>query len=198
MQTAKALTITRPPAATFTNDLLKAIPKLRAYAASLCRATGRGDDLVQETLVKAWANISNFKPGSNMMAWLFTILRNEFYSEFRKRRREVEDYEGRHANRARVFPSQEGHLYFLSVRDAFDRLTAEHRQALTLVVSGFSYDEAARVCGCAVGTMKSRTSRARDRLAQILNESQPWTGEDCSFSGTPCKAITFESALAIG
>jgi RNA polymerase sigma-70 factor (ECF subfamily) len=199
MQTAEAPIIPRPlPTGTFTDDLLKAVPKLRAYAASLSRVTGRADDLVQETLAKALANIRSFEPGSNMMAWLYTILRNEFYSEYRKRRLEVDDDESRHADRARVFPSQEGHLYFLNVRDAFDKLAAEHREALTLVASGFTYKEAAAAAGCAVGTVKSRTSRARDRLARMLNESQSWTADNRSSSGTPCKAITFESALPVG
>jgi RNA polymerase sigma-70 factor, ECF subfamily len=198
MQTVQTLTISRSPIATFRDDLLKTIPKLRAYAIGLCGATGRADDLVQETLVKALANANNFEPGSNMKAWLYTILRNEFHSEYRKRRREVEDNESRYANRLRVSPSQEGHVYLLDVRDALGRLTAEHREALTLVVSGFSYDEAAALCGCAVGTMKSRTSRARDRLAQMLDHRYPWVGNDSFHSGTPRKAKTSEGALAFG
>lgn len=198
MQTVQTLTISRSPIATFRDDLLKTIPKLRAYAIGLCRATGRADDLVQETLVKALANANNFEPGSNMTAWLYTILRNEFYSEYRKRRREVEDNESRYANRLRVSPSQEGHVYLLDVRDALDRLTAEHREALMLSVTGFSYDEAAALCGCAVGTMKSRTSRARDRLAQMLDHRNPWVGNDSFHSGTPRKANTSEGALAFG
>ena len=157
-----------------------------------------GDDLVQETLLKAWANANSFEPGSNMIAWLYTILRNEFYSEYRKRRHEIEDNEDRHANRARVSPSQEGYIYFLDVRDAFDRLTAKHREALILTVSGFSYDEAAAACGCAVGTMKSRVSRARERLAQMLDGRPTCIGDDSSFSGIPCTANTYGDALAFG
>jgi RNA polymerase sigma-70 factor (ECF subfamily) len=198
MQTVQATSTSRTPIVTFRDDLLKTTPKLRAYAVSLCRTTGRADDLVQETLLKALTNANSFEPGSNMIAWLYTILRNEFYSECRKRRREVEDKEGRHANLARVSPSQEGHVYFLDVRDAFDRLTAEHREALTLVVSGFSYEEASAVCGCAVGTMKSRTSRARDRLAQMLDHRHPWVDNDSFLSGIPRSANSFEGALAVG
>jgi RNA polymerase sigma-70 factor, ECF subfamily len=199
MQTAVQVpSIPRPPIATFRDDLLDTIPKLRAYSISLCRTTGKGDDLVQETLAKALANAHNFEPGSNMIAWLYTILRNEFYSEYRKRRREVEDNEGRHASRLRVSPSQEGHVYLLDVRDALDRLTAEHREALMLSVTGLSYDEAAAVCGCAVGTMKSRTSRARDRLAQMLDHRHPWVGNDSFPSGILCNANSSESALVVG
>jgi RNA polymerase sigma-70 factor, ECF subfamily len=193
-----AVAISHPPIATFRDDLLKAIPKLRAYATGLCRTTGRGDDLVQETLVKALATAHSFERGSNMVAWLYTILRNEFYSGFRKRRREVEDNEDRYADRLRVSPAQEGHIYFLDVRDAFYRLTAEHREALTLVVSGFSYDEAAAARGCPVGTMKSRVSRARETLAKMLDHRQPWVHNDNSFSGASYKVNTTEGALAFG
>jgi RNA polymerase sigma-70 factor (ECF subfamily) len=155
------------------SDLLKALPKLRAYAISLCRSTERADDLVQEALVKALANIDTFAPGSNMIAWLYAILRNGFYSEFRKRRREVEDDEGRCAALLRIFPAQEDHVYLLDVHDALGRLTPEHREALMLIVSGLSYDEAAVICRCAAGTVKSRVSRARDRLTQMLGDCRP-------------------------
>jgi RNA polymerase sigma-70 factor (ECF subfamily) len=184
MQTIQASTTALRPTATFRDDLLRAVPKLRIFAMSLCRDSQRSGDLVQETLVKALTHATDFEPGSNMTAWLSTILRNEFYSEYRKRRRETEDDGDRHANRLRVFPTQEGHVYLLDVRDALDRLTAEHREALTLSVSGLTYDEAAAVCGCAVGTMKSRTSRARDKLAHILDDGQPWVGGDSPYSGT--------------
>jgi RNA polymerase sigma-70 factor (ECF subfamily) len=152
------------------SDLLAAIPKLRAFAISLCGRGARADDLVQETLVKAWANLGSFAPGSNMIGWLFTILRNEFYSEFRKRRHEVEDEEGRYAALQSTRPAQEGQLEFLEFRDALNRLADDHREALILVgASGLSYEEAAAVCRCAVGTMKSRVSRARTRLAEMLS-----------------------------
>jgi len=95
-------------------------------------------------------------------------------------------------------PSQEGHVHLLDVRDALDRLTAEHREALMLAATGLSYDDAAVVCGCAVGRMKSRTSRARDRLAQMLDHRHPWVGDDSSFSGAPRNANNSEGALAFG
>lgn len=150
--------------------LLASVPKLRAYSISLCGRSARADDLVQETLVKAWARIATFEPGSNMVAWLYAILRNEYYSEFRKRRREVSDDDGRHAARLATRPTQEGHIQFQDFRQALGRLAADHREALILVgASGLSYDEAAAVCGCAVGTMKSRVNRARARLAELLS-----------------------------
>jgi RNA polymerase sigma-70 factor, ECF subfamily len=151
------------------DDLLAALPNLRAFAISLCGRTARAEDLVQETLVKAWANIGSFEPGSNMIAWLYTILRNEYYSEFRKRRHEVGDEDGRHAARMATRPTQEGHMQFLDFRDALDRLAEDHREALILVgASGMSYEDAANACGCAVGTMKSRVNRARAKLAELL------------------------------
>jgi RNA polymerase sigma-70 factor (ECF subfamily) len=165
------------------SDLLKALPKLRAYANSLCRSSERADDLVQEALVKALANIDTFVPGSNMIAWLYAILRNGFYSEYRKRRREVEDGEGRNAALLRSFPAQEDHLYLLDVHDALTRLTPEHREALMLIVSGLSYDEAAVLCRCAAGTVKSRVSRARDRLAQMLGDWRPGNADHGPFPG---------------
>jgi len=152
-------------------DLLASIPKLRAFAISLCGRTARADDLVQETLTRAWANLKSFEPGSNMVAWLYTILRNEFYSEFRKLRREIADTDGKYAAKLATRPTQEGHMQFLDFRTALDKLAPDHREALILVgASGLSYEEAARVCGCAVGTMKSRVSRARTRLAELLEE----------------------------
>jgi len=152
-------------------DLLAAIPKLRAFAFSLCGRRSGADDLVQETLVRAWANIGAFVQGTNLAAWLFTILRNEFYSEFRRRRREVGDSEGQHAARLASLPTQDGHMAFLDFRDALAKLAADHREALILIgASGLSYEEAAQICGCAVGTMKSRVNRARARLAVLLSE----------------------------
>jgi RNA polymerase sigma-70 factor (ECF subfamily) len=155
------------------DELLAAAPKLSAFAISLCGRSGgckeRAEDLVQETMLKALANIHSFTPGSNMTAWLFTILRNEFYSEFRKHRHEVRDEDGVHAAQIASGPVQEAHMHFLEFRDALNRLRPEHREALILVgASGLSYDDAARVSACAIGTMKSRVSRARVRLAKML------------------------------
>ena len=139
--------------------VLAAVPSLRAFAISLCGNVDRADDLVQETLLRALANIDSFQPGTNMSAWLFTILRNHFRSEYRKRRREVEDSDGHHAESLKSQPDQYGHVEF-----------REFREALILVgASGFSYEEAAGICGCAVGTIKSRVNRARTRLAELLH-----------------------------
>lgn len=150
-------------------DLLAAIPKLRAFAVSLCGRPDRADDLVQETLVRAWANMASFQPGTNMIAWLYTILRNEFYTEFRKRRHEVADTDGQFAAQLASHPTQDSHMHFLEFKAALLKLPVDQREALVLIgASGLSYEEAARICTCAVGTMKSRVNRARTKLAEIL------------------------------
>ncbi|MFN3687087.1 sigma-70 family RNA polymerase sigma factor [Salinarimonas sp.] len=149
--------------------LLAAVPSLRAFAISLTGQVDRADDLVQDTLLRALSNIDRFERGTNLNAWLFTILRNLFHSEYRKRRREVEDPDGSYAGRLRSQPEQGSRLDFEDFRAALATLPPDQREALLLVgASGFSYEEAANICGCAVGTIKSRVNRARSRLIQIL------------------------------
>ena len=151
------------------DQILAAIPSLRAFAISLSGNVDRADDLVQETILRALANIHSFQPGTNMPAWLFTILRNLFRSEYRKRRREVEDTDGNFAETLKSHPDQIGRVEFQEFRAALAQLPAEQREALILVgASGFSYEEAADICECAVGTIKSRVNRARSRLAKLL------------------------------
>ncbi|ALA16716.1 MULTISPECIES: sigma-70 family RNA polymerase sigma factor [Chelatococcus] len=151
-------------------DLLKAIPSLRAFAMSLTGNPDRADDLVQEALIRAWANLGSFTEGTNMVAWLYTILRNAFYSEYRKRSREVEDVDGRAAAAQAMPPSQLDHMNMCDFRAALMTLPADQREALVLVgAAGMSYEEAAEICGCALGTIKSRINRARTRLAQVLS-----------------------------
>ncbi|MBJ3774593.1 sigma-70 family RNA polymerase sigma factor [Acuticoccus mangrovi] len=152
------------------DELIRQIPNLRAFAVSLCGNAERADDLVQEALMKAWASIDMFEAGTNMRAWLFTILRNVYYSDFRKKRREVEDADGKLAANLASHPEQHGHLDMVDFRSALAKLAPDQREALVLVgASGFSYDEAAEICGCAVGTVKSRVNRARTRLAELLS-----------------------------
>lgn len=154
---------------TLREQLLAAVPRLRAFAVSLSGNIDRADDLVQETLLRALANIDGFRPGTNLNAWLFTILRNHFRSEYRKRRREVEDADGRHSDTLVSHPEQVGHVEMTEFRAALEKLPEDQREALLLVgASGFSYEEAANICGCAVGTIKSRLSRGRAHLAQLM------------------------------
>src|SRR5262249_48281013 len=133
--------------------------------------TGRRDaDPVREQVVRALANSASFDPGSNMPAWLFTLLRNLFRSEYRKRRREGEDADGTYAQSLKSQPEQGGHVEFQEFRAALAKLPPDQREALILVgASGFSYEEAAEICGCAAGTIKSRVNRARSRLADMLS-----------------------------
>ncbi len=150
-------------------DLVSAIPGLRAFAVSLCGNSDRADDLVQETLVKAWVGMDSFTEGTNLTAWLFTILRNIYYSDYRKRRRETADPDGVMAARMVTPAAQTSHMEFLNVHAALQKLPLDQREALILIgASGLSYDEAAAVCGCAPGTMKSRVNRARNRLLELL------------------------------
>lgn len=150
-------------------DLAALVPNLRAFARSLCGNPHQADDLVQETLVKAWKNQSSFAEGSNLKAWLFTILRNTYLSERRKRKHEVEDQDGILASQLSTHGTQSGHMDFLDFQRAFSTLPPDQREALILIgAEGFSYEEAALMCGCAVGTVKSRVNRARGKLCEIL------------------------------
>jgi len=151
-------------------DILKALPALRAFAVSLSGSMDKADDLVQETILRAIANIDSFEPGTNLPAWLFTILRNLFRSDYRKRRREVEDIDGRYTDSLKSYPTQDTRMEFHELRAALAKLPEDQREAVILVgASGFSYQEAADVCGCAVGTIKSRVNRARARLADLMS-----------------------------
>ena len=150
-------------------DLANHLRALRAFAMSLTRNVAAADDLVQETVLKAWSNMDKFDPATNMQAWLFTILRNTFYSTLRKTRREVGDPDGIHAAGMVTVPAHDGKLAMNDFERAFDQLSPEHREVLVLVgASGFSCEEAADMMGVAVGTVKSRASRARKRLAELL------------------------------
>ncbi len=163
-------------------ELLEHIPNMRAFAMSLCGRADRADDLVQDTLMKAWTKLDSFEPGTNMRAWLFTILRNAFYSDLRKRKREVEDADGAMAATLATHPEQDGHMDFSDFRVALDKLPPDQGEALVLIgASGMSYEEAAEICDCAVGTVKSRVNRARVRLAEVLSiESVADLGPDAT------------------
>ena len=145
-------------------------PALRAFAWSLCHNSADADDLVQETLIKAWTHRDRFEPGTNLRAWLFTILRNTYYTSVVRRRREVADEDGKHAARLTSAATQEWSLAVHALRSAMAELPDEHREALILVgAAGLTYEEAAEICGCALGTIKSRVNRARTRLLRLMN-----------------------------
>lgn len=157
------------PGSSYQDDLAALVPNLRAFARSLCGNPHQADDLVQETLVKAWKNQSSFTEGSNLKAWLFTILRNTFLSDRRKRKNEVEDQDGMLAEQLSVHGAQSGHMDMIDFQRVFARLPDDQKEALILIgAEGFSYEEAALMCGCAVGTVKSRVNRARVKLCEML------------------------------
>jgi RNA polymerase sigma-70 factor (ECF subfamily) len=154
----------------FKDGLIREIPNLRAFAASLSGSMQLADDLVQDTLLKAWGNSEKFEPGTSLRAWLFTILRNTYYSLYRKRGREVQDSEGTYAERMATQGNQESHLDLADFRKALAKLPEEQREVLIMVgATGLSYEEAAEICGVAIGTIKSRVNRARTKLAELLS-----------------------------
>ena len=153
--------------------MLAAVPDMRAFALSLCHQRDRVDDLVQEALLRAITNIQSFK-GGNLTAWLFTILRNNFLNEYRKSRREVSDANDYFVATMTSQPEQEGRVQLEEFRDALALLPHDQREAVILVGgAGLSYEEAAKICHCAVGTIKSRAFRGRARLAQLMSIDSP-------------------------
>lgn len=157
------------PPNSFKDQLVAEIKNLRAFAISLSGSVSLADDLVQETLLRAWSKSDKFQPGTSLRAWLFTILRNIYYSNYRKRSREVQDSDGAYARRLTVSGDQESHLDLEDFRKALTKLPAEQREVLTLVgASGLSYEEAAAICEVEIGTIKSRLSRARSKLVELL------------------------------
>jgi RNA polymerase sigma-70 factor, ECF subfamily len=151
------------------DDLFRALRPLRAFAVSLTGDVDRADDLVQDAVVRGLSNLDKFQRGTNLQGWLFTILRNQFYSTYRKWRWEVEDPDGAFASKFAVAPEQGGYLEVDDFRRALATLSPEQREAIVLIgAEGLSYEEAAEICGTKLGTMKSRVNRARRRLAELL------------------------------
>ncbi len=157
--------------AEFKRELTEVVPHLRAFARGLCGRADMADDLVQETMLKAWSAQDRFEPGTSMRAWTFVILRNAYLTDMRRNRFRGE-YDENVAERVLTAPaSQEEPIHLGDMHRALLTLPAERREALLLVgAGGFSYDEAANICGCAVGTIKSRVGRARATLNEMLNE----------------------------
>jgi RNA polymerase sigma-70 factor (ECF subfamily) len=158
----------------FKAGLIELIPFLRAFARSLCGNPEMADDLAQETLVKAWQARDMFAPGTNLKAWLFTILRNQFYSDRRRAWRQA-PWDQDAAERIPGSAGEQTWAAELSdTARALTSLSDEQREALILVgAGGFSYEDAAAICHCAVGTVKSRVARARKTLIAILEGEDP-------------------------
>jgi RNA polymerase sigma-70 factor, ECF subfamily len=175
------------------DEILEHLPSLRAFAVSLTRDSSSADDLVQDTIIKAWKNFSSFKQGTNLRAWLFTILRNTFYSARRKSKREVADVEGVMANSLSEKPAHDGRLQMADFEKAFAKLNDEQREALVLVgASGMTYEEAAETCGVATGTMKSRVNRARAKLIDLMDINQD---EALEMTDAPTAAVVASSMM---
>ncbi len=181
----------RPEAdAKFKADLLELIPFLRAFARSLCGNPDTADDLAQETLVKAWQARATFAAGTNLKAWLFTILRNQFYSDRRRAWRQA-PWDQDAAERIPGTSGQQSWAAELSdTTRALRALSDEQREALILVgAGGFSYEDAARICNCAVGTVKSRVARARRALISILEGQEPLPPSERAAQGDAANEI---------
>lgn len=174
----------------FRAGLLAAVPALRRFVRSLGCDHAAADDVVQDVVLRAWRSQSSFQPGTNLEAWLFTITRNQFYSLTRKKVREVEDVDGKFTSRLATPPDQMGHADLHDVRAALALLPDSMREALILVtVEDMSYEQAAEVMGCQIGTVKSRVFRGRGRLARLLGYDGSDIGADwitlSAMSGQP-------------
>jgi len=157
------------PGADPRDEIIEHLSAMRAFAMSLTRNPSAADDLVHDTVVKAWTKFHLYRQGTNLRAWLLTILRNTYYSGRRKRAREVSDSDGVLTERLATKPDHDGRLALADLATAFAKLPAEQREALVLVgAMGFSVEEAAKTCGCAAGTIKSRANRGRRALAEML------------------------------
>ena len=178
------------------DEITSHIRDLRAFAMSLARNHAAADDLVQDTIIKAWTNFDKFVLGTNLRAWLFTILRNTFFSNRRKASREVADPDGIYAGSLSVLPQHDGKLAFSEFLTAFNQLSAEHREVLILVgANGYSYEEAAAMMGVATGTAKSRAYRARARLCDLMGMAGP-TGNP-SLADSAVLAVVLQSGRAV-
>src|SRR5260221_6309160 len=152
-------------------DLIACVPHLRAFARFLTGNRERADDLVQDTVVRALTAAHQFKPGSNLKAWMFTILRNQHYNDVRRNRVRAQSLDDPSVDELAAPATQEARLEFGDFRRAFWQLGADQREVLILIgASGLSYEEAARICKCPTGTIKSRVSRARRELLRTLSD----------------------------
>ena len=178
------------------DELVEHLAALRAFALSLARNPAVADDMVQDTIEKAWRNFDKFRPGTNMRAWLFTILRNTYFSHTRKSKREVADPTGFFVEQLSEKPAHDGQLQLEEFRHAFKSLPDEQREALTLVgAGGFAYEEAAEMCGCAVGTIKSRANRARRKLIDLLQMNEE---DEIEMTDPQVMAVVTQGARSAG
>jgi RNA polymerase sigma-70 factor (ECF subfamily) len=151
------------------DNIVAAIPHLRAFAILFCGNVVRADDFVHEALLRALASINSARPGANFRGWLFAILRNLIQSDYRKRGREAEGTDGSYLDSLKSPPERHGRLELQEVRVALPKLPSNQREALLLVgASGFTYEQVAAICEISAGTVKSRVNRARTRLSELV------------------------------
>ena len=170
------------PDIVFRNQLVAIIPALRSFARGLCGSRAMADDMAQEAMVRAWAARASYIQGTNFRAWMFIILRNQFYSTIRKDAR-MSTWDPEVAERLLVeAPAQQGGIHVSDVAKALQKLPPEQREVLLIVgANGASYEEAAEIIGCAVGTIKSRLARGRKALALLIDGP----GDDEMFDARP-------------
>ena len=162
--------MTDDPDEVFKRELVAALPHLRAFARGLSRSASDADDLAQTTMMKAWRSRAQYAPGSNLKAWLFRILRNEFYSEKRRSWRRCDLEPEAAESRPAETGDPDASLALAEVRRGLHGLTPEHREVLMLIgAAGLAYEEAAGILGCPAGTVKSRLNRAREQLRSLLD-----------------------------
>jgi RNA polymerase sigma-70 factor (ECF subfamily) len=154
-----------------TDDIVALLPDLRAFARFMCRDREIADDLVQNTVLAALDKQNQFEPGTNLKGWMFTIMRNRFYSDLRSLHRRPTGADTDRTTPLAAVDNPEATVAVKELSSALWKLSAQAREALILVgAGGFTYEEASRLCGCTVGTLKVRVSRARKQLARTLNE----------------------------
>ncbi|HEY3694229.1 sigma-70 family RNA polymerase sigma factor [Phenylobacterium sp.] len=181
----------------FKAELVALLPKLRGLAMVLTGSAAAADDLVQDTMVRAWRFREGFQEGSNMAAWVNRILRNTFYTAAAARRNVVQDVDGKYAAQLSCKPEQEWRVKYGELLSALRLLTPEAREALLLVAAeGLSYEEAAGVVGCPVGTLKSRVNRARERLAELIDVDLPKANQRAALRAAPAAAAPVRNAWA--
>lgn len=153
----------------FRDQMVALIPSLRSFARGLCGWRDMADDLAQDAMMRGWAARASFTPGTNFRAWMFMILRNQFYTTIRKNKR-MTSWDPEVAERMLVeAPAQQDGIHVNDVARALQKLPAEQREVLLLIgASGASYEEAAEIAGCAIGTIKSRLARGRKALAVLI------------------------------
>jgi RNA polymerase sigma factor (sigma-70 family) len=158
------------------SSVVAIIPALRAFARSFCRDPNDADDLVQETLTKAIGNLDKFEKGTRLKSWLFTIMRNTFYTRIKIVAREAPWDADCISSQPSISASQEWSVRGTEVQNAINQLPSAHREVLILIgMLGMSYEETAATCGCAIGTVKSRLNRARASVLEVLGESSAET-----------------------